>query len=119
MELSNEHCINIEEKSSGKKHLSLGNSSDAFQDKRKVKELISIDNNHRSIPKIKMLCVPENIFDLSHARTSEINKIIKPLNVNETKGPDGNSVKFVKMSASVTDCHLANIIDNDISLNKK
>ena len=44
--------------------------------------------------------------------------IIKSLNVNKAKGPDGISAKFVKMSANVIDCHLANIINNDISLNK-
>ena len=31
---------------------------------------------------------------------------------------DGISAKFVKMSANVITCHLANIINNDLSLNK-
>ena len=62
------------------------------------------------------MCVPENKFDLPYASTSDINKIIKSLNANKTKGPDGISAKFVKMSA-VIDCHLANI-NNNISLNK-
>ena len=53
-----------------------------------------------------------------YASTSDINRIIKSLNVNKAKGPDGISAKFVKMSANVIDCHLANIINNDISLNK-
>ena len=56
------------------------------------------------------ICVPENKFDLSYASTGDINKIIKSLNVNKAKGPDGISAKFVKMSANVIDCHLANII---------
>ena len=43
--------------------------------------------------------------------------MIKPLNVNKAKRADGISEKFLKMSAIVTDCHLANII-NDIPLNK-
>ena len=43
--------------------------------------------------------------------------MIKPLNVNKAKRADGISEKFLKMSASVTDCHLANIL-NDIPLNK-
>ena len=30
---------------------------------------------------------------------------------------DGISAKFVKMSANVITCHLANIINNDLSLN--
>ena len=96
--------------------MSQGNPSDASQDKMTVKEIISVYSNHPSIRKIKNLCVPENKFDLPYASTSDINKIIKSLNVK--KGPDGISAKFVKMSANVIDCHLANIINNDISLNK-
>ena len=96
--------------------MSLGNSSDAFQDEMIVKEIISVSSNHPSIRKIKNLCVPENKFDILYASTSDINKIIKSLNVNKTKGPDGISAKFVKMSA-VIDCHLAHI-NNNISLNK-
>ena len=38
----NEHYINIVEKSSGEKPLSLGNSSDASQDEATVKEIISV-----------------------------------------------------------------------------
>ena len=103
--LFKEHYLNIVEKSSGKKPLSLGNSSDASQDEMTV---ISVYSNHPSTRKIKNLCVPENTFDLPYASTSDINKIIKSLNVNKAKGPDGISAKFVKMSANVIDCHLAN-----------
>ena len=60
----------------------------------------------------------ENKFNLSYASTSDINKIIKSLNVNKAKGPEGISVKLVKLSANVIDSHLANMINNDISLNK-
>ena len=83
-----------------------------------VKEIVSVYSNHPSIRKIKNLWVPENKFDLPQASTSDINKIIKSLNVNKAKEPDGISAKFVKMIANVTDCHLANIINNDISLNE-
>ena len=48
---------------------------------------------------------------------SDINKIINSPNTNKAKGPDRISAKFVKMAASVIDCHLANIINNDISNN--
>ena len=64
VELFNGHYINIVEKSSGKKPLSLGNSSDASQDEMTVKEIISVYSNHPSIWKIKNLCVPKNKFDL-------------------------------------------------------
>ena len=116
VELFNNHFINIVEKSSGKKLESLGNSSDASQDEMTVKEIISVYSNHPSIRKIENLCVPENTFDLPR----DTNKIIKSLNINKAKGPDGISSKFVKMPANVIDCHLANIINNYIciSLNK-
>ena len=55
---------------------------------------------------------------MSCTSTSDINKIIKSLNVSKVNGPEGISAKFVKMSANVIDCHLANKINNDISLNK-
>ena len=74
-----------------------------------VKETISVYSNHLNIQKIKKLCIPGNKFDLPHARSSDINKIIKSLNINKAKGPDG---------ISAIDCHLGNIINNDISLNK-
>ena len=83
-----------------------------------VKEIISVYSNHPSIRKIRNICVPENEFDLLYASTSDINKIIESLNVNKAKGRDGISTKFVKMSANVIDCHLANIINKYISLNK-
>ena len=76
--------------------------------KWQLKEIISVYSNYPSIRKIKNVCVPENKFDLPYVSTSDINKIIKSLNVNKAKGPDGISAKFVKMSANVIDCHLAN-----------
>ena len=48
----------------------------------------------------------------------DINQIIKSLNVNMAKGPDGITPKFVKMSADIIDCHIAIIINKDISNNK-
>ena len=118
VELVNDHYINIAETYSGRKPLSLGNSSNTSQDEMTVKEIISVYSNHPSIRKIKNLCVPENKFDLPYASTSDINKIIKLLNGNKAKRPDGISAKFVKMSANVIYCHFVNIINNDISLNK-
>ena len=47
----------------------------------------------------------------------DINQIIKSLNVNKAKGPDGISAKFAKISADIIDCHIANIISKDISEN--
>ena len=116
VELFNDHYINVAETYSGRKPLSLGNSSNASQDE--IKEIISVYNNHPSMQKIKNVCVPENKFDLPYTSTSKINKIIQLLNVNKAKRPDGFSAKFIKMSANVIYCHFVNIINNDISLNK-
>ena len=54
VELFNEHYMNIVEKSSGKKSLSLGNSSGASQDEMTVKEIIHVYSKHPSIGKIKI-----------------------------------------------------------------
>ena len=80
--------------------------------------IVFVYSNHPSIRKIENLCVPENTFDLLYASTSDMKKVIKSLNVNKAKRPDGISAKFVKMSTNIIDCHLANIINNDISSNK-
>ena len=42
---------------------------------------------------------------------------MKSLKVNKAKGPDGISPKFVKMLAHIIACHIANIINRDISDN--
>ena len=70
--LFNEHYENIVEKTSGKKVLSRGNSSDTCQDEMTVKDIISIYTNQKY--KIKNLCVPENRFDLPYASTIDIKK---------------------------------------------
>ena len=89
MELFNEHYINIVEKFSGKKPLSLGIFLNASQDEMTVEVIIFVYNNHPSIRKIKKLCVPENKFDLPYASTRTSIKYL-----------DGISAKNVKMSAS-------------------
>ena len=101
--LCNEHYINK------------GNSSDASQDEITVKEIISVSSNYPSIWKTKYLCVPENKSDLPNASKCDFKKVIKSLNANKAKGPDGISAKFVKISANVIGYHLAKIL---ISLHK-
>ena len=45
------------------------------------------------------------------------NKIINLLSSDKSTGPDGISVKFIKLSANVIDSHLVNIINKSIDLN--
>ena len=59
-----------------------------------------------------------NLVFQTEASTSDIIKIIKSLNAKETKRPHCISTKFVKISANVINCQLANIIKEDISWKK-
>ena len=47
-----------------------------------------------------------------------MNHVIKSLNINKVKDPDGISAKFVKILTDIIDCHIANIINKDNSNNK-
>ena len=114
VELFNENYINIVEISSGKKTSSLGNCEDSAQDDANVDKIISQYSSHPSVQKIKR----EFSIDKEFASAKDINQIIKSLNINVQKGPDGISAKFVKISADIIDCHIANIINKDISNNK-
>ena len=53
-------------------------------------------------------------FNLPHATTQDINKIINSLSSDKATGPDGIPVKFIKLSANVIDSHLANIIRTNL-----
>ena len=87
------------EKTSGEKRFSLGNSLDASADKMTVTEINSICSNYSTIRKIKNLCVHENKFDLPYGSASDIiNKLIKSFHLKKPKGQDIISAKLVKMS---------------------
>ena len=62
---------------------------------------------------IKLSVPQKNKFNLPQ----DIDKIINSLSSDKTTGPDGISVKFIKLSANVIDSHLANIRNKDIDLN--
>ena len=62
---------------------------------------------------IKLSVPQNNKFNLPQ----DIDKIINSLSSDKTTGPDGISVKFIKLSANVIDSHLANIINKGIYLN--
>ena len=103
VELSNENYINIAKISSGNKPYSLANCEDpSVPSVQKIKREFSIDKE----------------FELPYASAKNINQIIKSLNINKVKGPDEISAKFVKISADIIDCHIANIITKHISNSK-
>ena len=113
--LFNENYISIVEISSGKKPLSLGNCEDSAQDDATVDKIISKYSSHPRIKNIKSEFSIYKEFELAYASAKDINQIMKSLNI---KGPDDISAKFVKISANIIDCHIANIINKDISNNK-
>ena len=114
VELFNGNYVNIVEVSSGNKPLSLGNCEDSAQDDATVDKTISKYSFHPSVQKIKREFSIDKEFELAYASA----KIIKSLSINKAKGPDGISAKFVKISTDIIDCHIANIINKDISNNK-
>ena len=116
-EVFNKHYIKIIEKSSDTKPFSLGDSTNPLFDKTTVGKIIDTYRNHPSVITIKS-SVTQNIkFDLPHATTHEINKIINSLSSDKATVPDDIPVKFIKMSANVIDSHLTKIINKDIDLN--
>ena len=115
VDLFNENYINIVEISSGKKPSSLGNCERSAQDDATVDEIISKYSAHPSVQKIKREFSLDKEFELVYANAKDINQmIIKSLNINKAKNPDGISDKFVKISVDIIDCHIANIINEDI-----
>ena len=63
-----------------------------------------------SVQKIKREFSVDKEFELPYASAKDINQIIKSLNINKAK--------FVKISTDIINCHIANIINKDISNNK-
>ena len=118
VELFNENYINIVEISSGNKPSSLGNCEDSAQDDATVDKIISKYSSHPSVQKIKREFAIDKEFESAHASAKDMNQIIKSININKAKGPNVISAKFVKVSADIIDCHVANIINKDISNNK-
>ena len=61
--------------------------------------------------------VTQNIkFNLPHATTQGMNKIISSLSSDKATGPDGIPVKFIKLYANVIDSHLTNVMNKNIDL---
>ena len=113
VEIFNENYLNIVEISSGKKPSYLENCEDSAQDDATVNKIIS-----KYSSQIRREFSIDKEFELPYASAQDINQIIKSLNINQEKRPDGISAKFVKISAEIIDCHIANIINKDISNNK-
>ena len=119
-EIFNEHYINIVdivEKSSCTKPSSLGDSENPLLDEATVRKIIDTYQDHSSVIAIKSSVTQNSKFNLPHATTQDITKIINSLSSNKASGSDSIPVKFTRLSANVIDSHLANIINEGTDLN--
>ena len=88
VELFNSHYVNIVEKTSGFPPETEGNPEVQENDAATVKSIIDKYQNHSSILNIKNNIKTDKTFDIPHATTEQINKIIKNLNPKKATGPD-------------------------------
>ena len=91
---------------------------DDAQDDATVDKIISKYSAPPSIQKLKREFSLNKEFELGYASAMDISQIIKSLNINKAKGPDGISGKFVEISADIIDCNISNIINENVSNNK-
>ena len=96
VEFLNENYRIIVEISPGDKPSTLRKCKDCAQDDATVEE---IKQNAVLIPMSKKLKYQG--FELAYVNAKNINQIIKSVNVNKAKGPDGISAKFAKISADI------------------
>ena len=97
------HYTNIVEKSSGTKPSSLRDSTNPLLDETTVEKIIDTYRDYPTVIAIKSSVTQNWKSSLPHAITQDINKIINSLNSDKATGPDCMAVKFIKLSANVTD----------------
>ena len=56
-------------------------------------------------------------FKIPEVEVSDINKLLKNINIKKATGPDTIPPKLVKLSANIVDSHLCNIIKKDLESN--
>ena len=79
-----------------------------------VDAIISNLKNHPSINQIRKKCSKPKIYSFSESKKEEINILIKRLNPKMATGPDGISLKIIKLYADVNEKHLTNIINTNL-----
>ena len=112
VEMFNDHYINIVEKTSGKP------PADSFKNYTNnrdiVLEVIKKYEHHPSIKTIKSINNSSDKFILPKAQVSDINSLLKGINIKKATGPDTIPPKLGRMSADIIDSHLCNLINMDI-----
>ena len=112
VEMLNNHYIDIVEKTSGKP------PDDSFKNYTNnrdiVLEVIKKYEHHPSIKTIKSNNNSSVKFKLPKAQVSDINSLLKGINIKKATDPDTIPPKLVRMSADIIDSHLCNLINMDI-----
>ena len=112
VEMFNNHYINIVEKTSGKPP---AYSFKNYTNNRDILlEVIKKYEHHPSIKTIKSINNSSDKFILPKAQVSDINSLLKGINIKKATGPDTIPHKLVRMSADIIDSHLCNLINMDI-----
>ena len=97
------------EKTSGKPvENNFGNCDDNFE---AVLKLIKKYEKHQSILEIRKNLKLTETFKIHKAEVSDINKLIKSINIKKATGPDTIPPKLVKLSANTVESHLCSIIN--------
>ena len=103
------------EKTSGKPvENSLKNCDDNF---KAVFKIIKECEKHQNILEIRKNLKLTETFEIPKAEVSDVNKLLKNINIKKATGPDTISPKLVKLSANILDSHLCNIINKDLERN--
>ena len=98
VEMCNNHCINIVEKSSPSAPKSIGNLSDPDHDTCTVQNIIQGSKNHPSIIKIKENFKNLAPFDFAKPTAEDICSIIKSFNPGKAAVPDCIPLKVTKFA---------------------
>ena len=114
VEIFNNHCINIVEKSSGSVPKSLGNPSNPDHDKFTIQNITECYKNHPSIIKIKENFKNFASFGFTKHTIEYISLIKKSLTPAKAISPDCIPLKVITFASNVVDSHLCNIILKDL-----
>ena len=117
VEMSNNHYINIVEKSSGNAPKSIGDPLDPKQDSDAVQKIIQHYQNHPSIIRIKNNFTTSKPFNFPEPTVKDIDSIIKSLDPKKATGPDGIPIKILRHASNTIDSHFCNIMKKDLRKN--
>ena len=115
VEVFNNHCINIVEKSFGIKwrHVTCDNN---IENKRIAIQVIKkYFENHPSIKQIQENFQHQHIPSIPYTTTEEVKKLLKEVNAKKASGFDKIPPKLVKLAAGVLAAPLSKTINNSIS----